>query len=245
MDEYHIEYDLDKKVILMLHCFLIHQVRCENKAATRRAHETISPSPYFQGGFRISKDTNITARQQSRGKSFEPGVLFPPFSISSHRIVLPHPQHQQQHQPPPHPEPALTFFTIAESSTRPLSHDYAQQPTKLKSPAHKQTIVAWRVMLVLRGAPMASLRSDIRGTDACCRLPTVCRIGPNLSGICGCVCLGRGGMAATTDGKSVFLGFGVWQKWGQLVWGAEMGAGVVVVFRFNSWCGCRCLAAVR
>jgi hypothetical protein len=66
---------------------------------------------------------------------------------------------------------------------------------------------------------MASLRSDIRGTDACCRLPTMCRIGPNLSGICGCVCLGCGGLVATTDGKSMFSRF-----WGV----AEVGGG---------WCG--------
>jgi hypothetical protein len=75
---------------------------------------------------------------------------------------------------------------------------------------------------------MASLRSDIRGTDACCRLPTMCRIGPNLSGICGCVCLGCGGLVATTDGKSMFSRFwGVAEVGGRLVWGAEMQAGAV------------------
>jgi hypothetical protein len=135
----------------MLHCFPIHQVRCENKAATRRAQRIISSSPLTQSGITFPQDANVKARQQNREnlKSLESGVVFllclPPFSMS--HLLAPNPP--SAHPPTTtsttttsrttlHRSPALTFFTIAESSTRPLSHGCAQQPTKLKSPAHKQ-----------------------------------------------------------------------------------------------------------
>jgi hypothetical protein len=153
MDEYHIEYDLNKKSFSCFTAFL----SIKSAARTKPRHVAHKKS-FLRRHFsraesrshktRTSRQGNKTARTSSL---LEPGVVFlpclPPFSMS--HLLTPNPPSA----PPPtttsttttsrttlHRSSALTIFTIAESSTRPLSHGCAQQPTKLKSPAHKQQL---------------------------------------------------------------------------------------------------------